>query len=86
MKGMLNAWSNGNSPSNRRRGSKPLAISFLVCLVIKTCPIMKGDDQMKLEFDGKSLFVGVIVGWLATVFRASVAVAREKIAKKEKEV
>ena len=25
---MLNAWSNGNSPSNRRRGSKPLAIFF----------------------------------------------------------
>ena len=36
---------------------------------------------MKLEFDGKSLFVGVIVGWLATVFRASIAVAREKISK-----
>jgi hypothetical protein len=30
MKGMLNAWSNGNSPSNRGRGSKPLAISFLL--------------------------------------------------------
>ncbi len=37
---------------------------------------------MKVEIDGKSLLLGVIIGWFVTVFKAALSVARDRITNK----
>ena len=39
---------------------------------------------MKITFDAKSILLGMVLGTMLTVYRASVAVAKDQVAKQEK--
>ena len=39
---------------------------------------------MKITFDAKSILLGVVLGTMLTVYRASIAVAKDHIKKQEK--
>ena len=56
-------------------------LSFLASY---TSPIMKGVIFMKITFDAKSILLGVVLGTMLTVYRASIAVAKDHIEKQEK--
>ncbi len=45
---------------------------------------MKGVIFMNITFDAKSILLGVVLGTMLTVFRASIAVAKDHIEKQEK--
>ena len=46
---------------------------------------MKGVIELKIELDGKSTLVGIIIGWLGTVFMATLSVAKDQVRRNKEE-